>query len=415
MDNVEEPAAPAREAASPSPATNQPARRRVRWGQWGSRVARGMLALLFVIGALLSLVPQGRSVARAALLLPAFITASQPAPLLLMGEPIRHTQQTIASPAGPVYLDVYAPTTPTPLIPGAREGVLVIPGVGDERHEPQLINFSQALARAGLVVMDLTTDTLISNTLAPTDSDAVVEAYRALARWPGVTAGRVGILGFSAGDALACLAAADPRIRQSVAFVASFGGFFDAESLLADVGRRAQVVNGRSQTWTPNPLTLQVLANTMATALPSDQASLLTSAFELGGSPLTPRQIADLSPPAVAAYHLLQGDEPEQTADNVAALSPQMRALLSALSPRTVLAEMRAPIYLFHDQTDPYVPFTQSRLFSAALNQSGHSHRYAELTIFAHTEVKAGLSIGPLIRDGSALFELLIGVLQLAS
>ena len=415
MDDVEDPTAPAPETASPVAATNSPTPRRVRWSRWGSHVSRGILALLFVIGAFLSLTPQGRAVTRAALLLPAFITASQPAPLLLMGEPIRHTQRTIASPAGPVYLDIYAPTTPPPVMPGAREGLLVIPGVGDERQVPQLINFSESLARSGLVVMDMTTDTLISNTLAPGDSDAVVQAYGALAHWPGVTTGRVGIIGFSVGDALACLAAADPRIRQSVAFVTSFGGFFDAETLLLDVGRRAQQVGGHLQSWTPNPLTLQVLANTIAETLPPDQASLLTNAFALGGAPLTPQQMAVLSPPAAAAYHVLLGDEPEQTTANVAALSPQMRALLATLSPRTAVPQMRAPIYLFHDQTDPYVPFTQSRQFNAALSQLGHPHRYAELTIFAHTEVKSGLSIGPVLRDGAALFKLLIGLLQPAS
>ena len=101
-------------------ATNPDRPRRGRWGLWASRVARGALALLFVIGAYLSLIPQGRAVARSSLLLTSFITASQPAPLVLNGEPIRHTTRTISSQAGPVYLDIYEPTTPTPPVPGAR-------------------------------------------------------------------------------------------------------------------------------------------------------------------------------------------------------------------------------------------------------------------------------------------------------
>jgi dienelactone hydrolase len=378
-------------------------------------VARGALALLFVIGAYLSLIPQGRAVARSSLLLTSFITASQPAPLVLNGEPIRHTTRTISSQAGPVYLDIYEPTTPTPPVPGAREGLLVIPGVGDERKEPQLINFSESVARSGLVVMDITTDTLIGNALSPADSDAVVQAYLTLEHWPGVTPTRIGILGFSAGDALACLAAADPRIRDTVAFVTSFGGYFNAETLLTDVGQRGQLVDGRFQSWKPNGLPLQVLANSIASTLPSDQASLLADAFALNATPLTPAQIASFSPPAAAAYHLLAGDEPQRVQDNVVALSPDMHALLAALSPSAVVTRVKAPIYLFHDQTDPYVPFTQSRSFNDALNQLGHPHQYAELTIFAHTEVKSGLSIGPVLRDGSALFNVLIGLLQPAS
>ena len=39
--------------------------------------------------------------------------------------------------------------------------------------------------------------------------------------------------------------------------------------------------------------------------------------------------MAALSPPAVAAYHLLEGDEPGQAEANIAALSPQMADLVS--------------------------------------------------------------------------------------
>ncbi len=401
-------------ATSTSVTALHPLRTR-RWRQWGIRAARGALVLLFVLGAYLSLWPQGRAAARSTLLLASFVSASQLPALTVSGDPIRHTQRTISSANGPVYLDIYAPATPAPPVPRAREGLLVIPGVGDERHEPQLVNFSESVARAGLVVMDMTTDTLISNTLLPADTDAVVAAYRELERWPDVSPERVGLLGFSAGDALACLAASDSRIRDNVAFVTSFGGYFDAESLLADVGQRAQVVDGRLKSWTPNPLTLQVLANTIASTLPPDEASLLADPFALGGQPLTSDQLALLPTSAVSAYHLLQGDQPDRVQANVAALSPDMHALFSSLSPRSVISRIRAPIYLFHDQTDPYVPFTQSREFAAALTQLGRSHAYAELTIFAHTEVKTGLGIGPLLRDGWSLFIVLIGLLSPAS
>src|SRR5262249_34849814 len=153
---------------------------------------------------------------------------------------------------GPVYLDVYAPAAPAPPIPGAREGVVIIPGVGDERREPQLINLTEAMARSGVVAMLMTTDTLISYTLAPVDADAVAQAVLRLQRWPGVGAGRVGIVGFSAGGALASLAAAEPEMHGRIAFLTFFGGYFDAESLLTDVGRRALIADGKTQTWKPD-------------------------------------------------------------------------------------------------------------------------------------------------------------------
>lgn len=377
--------------------------------------ARILLTLLFVAGAFFSLVPVGRASARAAFLLPALVAAAQPAPLIVMGDPVRHTRLTIASSNGPVYLDVYAPDTPPPLVPGSREGVVIIPGVGDNRNDPQLVNLSESMARAGLVAMDMTTDALIAYELTPGDAGAVVSAVQALQRWPGVGANRVGILGFSAGGALACLAAADPHLRDSLSYITLFGGYFDATTLLRDFGRRALEVNGALVPWQPNIVPVQVLANTIGGTLPSDQNSTLVNAFAQGAPPLTQEQLATLSPGAAAAYHLLAGDEPNQVDANVAALTPEMRQLLSSLSPSTVVGRIRTPIYLLHDRNDEYVPFTQSREFAAALAGHGHAYEFVEFSIFAHVEVKTGLGLGQLLSDGASLYRVLVKLLLPAS
>ena len=171
--------------------------------------------------------------------------------------------------------------------------MVIIPGVGDNRNDHQLRTLSEALARSGVVVMDMTTPTLMHRDLSPVDGDAVVRAFERLSQWPGVAPDRVGIFGISAGDALACLAAASPAIRDRVTFLMLFGGFYDARTLLRDFGRRALVVD-----------------------------------------------------------------------------------------------QIRAPVYLLHDRTDQYVPFTESREFDAALTQFGHPHSYAELGIFQHVYVR---------------------------
>ncbi len=374
-------------------------------------LARALLALLFAIGFFLSVIPWGRATIRTLFLLPEFLSASQPGLLTLAEEPIRHTRTTVPSLNGTVYLDVYAPTAPPPPIPGAREGLVVIPGAGDERAEPQLINFSQALARAGLVVMDMTTPTLLNWDLSAQDSDAVVQAFKALARWPGVGANRIGIVGFSAGDALACFAAADPRIRDQVAFILLFGGYFNWTTLLHDVGRRALTVDGRVQPWQPQYVPIQVLANVIAHMLPPSEGPRLVNALAPGGTPLTPDDLAQLSPDTVASYHLLAGDAPEQVDANIAALSPAIHSLLDGLSPSRVIDEIHTPIYLLHDRSDQYVPFTESRDFAAALTRLHHSHDLVELGVFQHTDVKAGANLGQLVGDAISLFRILNAVL----
>ncbi len=376
--------------------------------------ARVVLALLCALGVYLTLVPQGRAVTRAALLLPALITLKEPAPLIAAGDSVRHTQVEIRGEAGPIYLDIYAPTSPPAPVPGGREGVVIIPGVGDNRQVDQVVNLSMSMARAGLVAVDMTTDSLIDYDFSPADGDAVVRAVLYTQHLPGVGPRRVGILGFSAGGDLAALAAADPRDRDSLAFITLFGGYYNAGTLLADYGRRGYLLNGRVVHWEPNIVPLAVFANAIADTLPGDQAALLRGAFTINGfSALSAAQLAKLSPPAAATYHLLAGDQPDQVPANLAVLTsaPQTQALLAALSPSGMLPRIAAPIYLLHDRNDQFIPFTQSQAFNAALVALHHQHTYAEFGIFAHVEVKSGIGGLQLLGDGATLFGLLTSML----
>jgi dienelactone hydrolase len=380
-----------------------------RYARLAARVSLALVALLCLA---LALTPIGRATTRAAVLLPALITGEEPGVSYTLGEPIAHTNQVISSQDGPVYLDIYAPTTPAPLIPGLREGLVVIPGVGDNRTVQQLINLMQSLARAGVVAVEMTTNTLIDYDLARPTVDAAVEATQYVQRMPGVDAKRVGLVGLSAGGSLACLAAADPRIRDSLAFVTSFGGYYNAEALVTDLGRRALTADGRVTPWPVNGVPVQTLANVMGDALPANDAAILRSGFNDEGIALAPADVARLSPPGQAAYHLLAGDEPGQVAANIATLPPSLRSLLTGLSPSAAIVGIRAPIYLLHDRNDLYVPYTESRAFDAALTRLGHPHSYAEFSIFQHVEVKSGLGIGQLAHDGWSLFQILIRIMQ---
>lgn len=387
-------------------------------GQW-RRLMRRLLATFLLIVALISagisLVPNGRAAVRAAFLLPALVTAEEPAPLALLGEPIVHTRETIAGSYEPIYLDIFAPAAPPPPVPGVREGVLVIAGVGDNRTDAQYLNLMRSLARSGLVAVAMTTPTLMAYRLLPQETDAIVTAFQQLIHMPHVGAARSGILGFSAGGSLASVAVTDPRIRHSVAFVTSFGGYFDAETLLADLGRRAVEVNGKSVAWQPSLVTVQVLANSIATTLPPADGQILQNAVAAGARQLTAPQIASLSPAGQAAYHLLAGDQPARVDANIAALPGEAHVLLARLSPAHVVPGIQTPIYILHDRNDIFVPFTQSRAFAAALDTAHKSHEFVEFSIFQHVEVRSGLGLSQLLGDGFSLFRVLTSLLLPAS
>ncbi len=368
---------------------------------------RIVLTLLCLIGFLLSILPWGRAIARSALLLPALVAASQPAPLITNGETVAHKQMTVPSRGGTVYLDVYEPEASVPLIASARSGVLIIPGAGDNRQVPQLINFSEALAHTVLVVMDMVTPTLINYDLSVQDSDAVVQAFQKLSHLPEMEGRRVGIMSFSAGVPLACFASIDPRIRDQVAYVTVFGGYFNTKSLLRAFGRRAIDIDGRTEYWQPTEVPILVLTNVITKVFSPDEHSRIVKALAPGGTRLTHTQIAQLSPAAQAAYQLLTGSAPDKVDANIAALPPTIQTELNELSPSRVITQIRAPIFLLHDRNDSSIPVTESRDFAAALTRLHHQHDYVEFHIFDHVQVRANLQLSQELTDGTRLFTIL--------
>lgn len=399
-------------SGSAAPKGPKPPRRKRQWGRWPSRV---VLVLLFLLSFFLSVVPEGRALLRGAILLPGLLSATEPAPLLLAGESIRHTQTTISAQSGPVFIDVYAPTSAPPPIPGKREALVMIPGIGDNRTDQQLINLSESLARVGIVVVNMTTPDLINFDLLPADEDAVIQSFRFAAHLSGVDPRGIGIVGFSGGSVLACLAAADGRIRDQVAFITLFGTLYNATQVMRDFGLRYVVADGEKVPFHPYADPIEVMANLVAGTLPFDEGQLLVNGLTPGGTPLADPDSELTTPGAAAAYHLIAGDEPNKVEQNIAALSPAVKQLLDELSPSKVVAEIRCPIYLLHDHNDPSIPFTESRAFDVVLTQMNHPHEYAEFGIFHHTEITSGFGLGPLLNDGSKLYRILIGVLSASS
>ena len=383
----------------------------------GQRAAQVALAFLLGTGCFLSLFPLGRALTRSTFLLPALLSASEPAPLVLAGDPVRFRRITISSAHGPVFLDIYEPATPPPPIPGGREAIIDVVGVGDNRNVPQLINLSRSFAHEGIVVVTVGTPTLFKYKVSAMDGEAVVQAFELLEHWPGVDSHHIGIIAFSVGDLLASVGAADPRIRDRVAFLAIFGGYFDVSSLLRTIGRHAQDVDGHTQPWRPDSTPLFALVSTVSDLLSPADNKLLRKAFPVDkiGPPLTMQQQAQLSPEAAAFYHLLEGDEPGSVDRNLAALSPRMKGLLTQLSLLPVINQIRAPIHLLHDRNDPSIPFSQAQEFAAALARIHHPYDFAAYSIFSHVQVGSNLGLVQVLGDGTRLFQTLTSILLVGS
>jgi len=68
----------------------------------------------------------GRDLTRALTILPDILSSSQPAWQAPIAEATTYTSASLTSASGTTYLDVYAPASGAPPVPGSREGMLMI-------------------------------------------------------------------------------------------------------------------------------------------------------------------------------------------------------------------------------------------------------------------------------------------------
>jgi hypothetical protein len=383
------------------------------------RAAQVALVLLLCLGGFLSLFPLGRAFTRSALLLAALLSASAPAPLVATGEPVRVTHLTLfPNTSRTVYLDIYEPATPPPPYPGGRQVIINVPGAGDNRTDPQLVNLSESLAREGIINVNVGTPALFAYRVEPQESEAVVQAFNLMEHWPGVNPQHIGIITFSVGSLSVYKAAADPRIRDKIAFLGILGGYANISSLLRDVATRSQTVNGKTERWVPIATTAYVLYRSVSYLFsPSDQ-KLLQEAFPLTTSlppPLPAAKVKQLSPVGAAYYHLLEGDQPGHVNRNMAALPPAIKALFTRLSPISVVGQTRAPIYLLHDRNDPAIPYSQDVEMATALARLHHPYDFTTYTIFSHVEVNLNSALNQILSNGPKLLRVLTSIMLVGS
>lgn len=337
----------------------------------GSRrlfLARGLIVLV-VVAALLW------RPATAALHTAAFVAEMLPIPVKVQRwvtrEPERFTSSFARHDGTTDVAEVYA-------IPGdkPRAAVLMFLGATPLGYDdPEVVNLGYALARTGFAVMYYWSETVgIEQRLSAGEVAHVVAAFQHLARQDYVDPDRLGLAGFSVGASYAMVAAADPRIASDIAFVNSFGGYYDLADLIAQISARRTIDAAVETPWEPDQHTMKVFANTLSVEPPSGPRDAL-----LGGSTSIDqaRQSFDMMPAT------FRGD--------VAAISPSRH--VREWSSDTV-------IRIMHDRGDAVIPVSESRRLVAALARQRPDVRvyHTETDIFRHVSPDADPAVLPLLQ-----------------
>ena len=214
--------------------------------------------------------------------------------------------------------------------PGAAPPLLLVHGYAPQgKDDPRLARAARLLARAGFDVVVPTLPGLTRGRLRPDDAAPVVQA---LAARPGPWA----MVSVSIGAAPAFTAAADPRVRDRVGVLLALGPHASAAETL--------------RFWLTGKFGFGAARGRAA----HDPA--LVRAFVEANADL----VDDATRAALAA-----GDA-ARVERALAALAPDVRALLERLSPARAIPDVRARVILVHGYADPAVPYTESLRLAAA-------------------------------------------------
>ncbi|HSC72035.1 MAG TPA: alpha/beta fold hydrolase [Candidatus Methylomirabilis sp.] len=305
---------------------------------------------------------------------------------------------------------------------GAGTGIILVHGVNETgKDDERIVWLADLLARSGFTV--LTPDLLGFKTLTIRTSDVeeLVASIRFLAGRSGdVGPGRIGLIGFSYGAGPTIIAAADPRVRDHVQFVVSFGGYYDLLNVVTFVTTghfEFQDVRG----WTvPNEYTRWIFLRYNLELIPNrrDRDILREIADAKAKNPTleTGPLAATLGPEGRAAYDLLVNRQPERVAGLVRALDPRVRDQIQFLSPSRVVQDLRARLFVVHSDPDDFMPKTESLRLAAALEARGNVH-LALLRVFNHVRPDfPALTLGSFFRvyipEGSKVFWLVFDLVR---
>ncbi len=331
-------------------------------------------------------------------LLPAMFPGAPVNPLQLTPTP-DHTVTTFPYAAGEVTANVYQGVGP-----GPHGAVVLVLGVGPLPDVDLGLRFADALAREGITVVVPQSSALAQDRVLPEESDAFDRSYDLLVAQPDVDRGRVGLIGLSAAGGLALVAASQPPLRDELRFVNVLGGYADARELLVDIATRSIDVDGQTQPWSPEPLTIEVFGTALAETAPDARGQELLEAAFVDHVDVPDEAWSDVSPETVAARRLLGGGlTREEATATLTQLSPAAQRRLADISPVSYLSGLSARLYVMHDTSDDFIPFSQSRELVADA-PSGTLARFTEFSIFEHVVPDRPVSWQTFLPDLWALF-----------
>jgi acetyl esterase/lipase len=356
-------------------------------------VLRFLLGLALVLAATVAFTHTGRVAAKAILIMPEVFPAAPVRPLPWLSPLPAHEEFSYSAADGQVDCDLYLPASA-----GPHGGVILYTGAFGLRREPAFVQFAEALARSGAVVLVPESSALRAGEILPEEADSLLQAVDYLHGRPEVDPNRIGIFGFSAGGSIVLLAAETDVGRDEIAFVNIFGAYYDARELLREVATQSIEADGQAIPWQPDEVTRYAVAKqvVMSVADPVDRDILGRALLDKDSTALD--QQDQLTPDGRLVLELFDQPSAARVDEILASLPPGARERLAAISPSTRIDRLKANLYVMHDRSDHFIPFIQSRQLVAAAPPAT-VRSFAEFELFGHVMPNRQVDATTFIRE----------------
>lgn len=312
---------------------------------------------------------------------------------------------------GSIRADLY-----TPLKGKSHFPLLLVHGAGFEgKDNARLILLAKDFARAGFLVLAPELKGLKNYRFRISDAEDVLESFLYLKRRSGGPGGAM--LGMQFGSGPVLLAAANPRIRDKISLVVTFGGYYDLRNVLLYGLTGSFEYRGHGGTVKPEESLRWMLAYKNLDALnrPEDRDALRKiierrNTYDFAGAAAL---VKELGPRARTVYDFLVNRERGEFALLYEKLPLPLRERVYGLSPARAVDYIKASFMVIHATDDFAVPYTESLRLADAV---GYENRVRTVLLpqFLHGE-PGDLSLGTVYNNalsGIRLFRLIYDLLE---
>lgn len=252
--------------------------------------------------------------------------------------------------------DFYRPGGPP------RGGLVLVPGLSRQgKDHPAFQRLARSLARAGFLVLAPDFPGLRAFHVAESDVRAIVRGVQLLRAEGGSP---TAVLGFSFGAGPTLLAAADPAIRDQIALVGSFGGYWDLTNVIRFITTGWFEEDGEWRQAAPQSYNRWKLLAALVPYVndPGERARLQRVVDRKLANPDEDVRV-ELGKLGVEGWRLLalvENRQRDRMADLLASLAPAMRERFQRLSPSTAIGGVKARLLVAHGRDDDSIPYTES-------------------------------------------------------